>query len=82
MPADATIANEALNIDVIRQQLATHTIGRRIVLHEVVASTNASLRELADAGALVDTEGHLQVKDTRKRVHTVVAGEIRLIQRA
>ena len=30
----------------------------------------------------VDAEGHLQVKDTRKRVHTVVAGEIRLIQRA
>jgi biotin-(acetyl-CoA carboxylase) ligase len=28
----------------------------------------------------VDTEGHLQVKDTRKRVHTVVAGEVRLIQ--
>ena len=39
----------------IRQQLATHTIGRRIVLHEVVASTNASLRELADAGALEGT---------------------------
>ena len=49
------IAKEALNIDVIRQQLATHTIGRRIVLHEVVASTNASLRGLADAGALEGT---------------------------
>jgi BirA family biotin operon repressor/biotin-[acetyl-CoA-carboxylase] ligase len=55
MPPDAVIANDALNIDVIRQQLATHTIGRRIVLHEVVASTNASLRELADAGALEGT---------------------------
>jgi biotin-[acetyl-CoA-carboxylase] ligase BirA-like protein len=55
MPADAMIARETLNIDVIRQQLATHTIWRRIVLHEVVASTNASLRELADAGALEGT---------------------------
>ena len=55
MPPDAIIAREPLNIDVIRQQLATHTIGRRIVLHEVVASTNASLRELADAGAVEGT---------------------------
>jgi hypothetical protein len=28
----------------------------------------------------VDAEGHLQVKDTRKRVHTVVTGEVRLIR--
>ena len=55
MLPEAVIAKEALNIDAIRQQLATHTIGRRIVLHEVVASTNASLRELAEAGALEGT---------------------------
>ena len=55
MAAETLIANDALNIDVIRQQLATHTIGRRIVLHEVVASTNATLRELAEAGALEGT---------------------------
>ncbi len=30
--------------------------------------------------ALNIAEGHLQVKDTRKRVHTVVTGEVRLIQ--
>jgi BirA family transcriptional regulator, biotin operon repressor / biotin---[acetyl-CoA-carboxylase] ligase len=54
MVPDAAVARE-LNIDVIRERLATHTIGRRIVLHEVVASTNASLRELADAGALEGT---------------------------
>jgi BirA family biotin operon repressor/biotin-[acetyl-CoA-carboxylase] ligase len=55
MLPEAVIAKEALNIDAIRQQLATHTIGRRIVLHEVVASTNATLRELAEAGALEGT---------------------------
>jgi BirA family biotin operon repressor/biotin-[acetyl-CoA-carboxylase] ligase len=55
MPPRAIIARQTLSIDVIRQQLATRTIGRRIVLHEVVASTNASLRELADAGALEGT---------------------------
>jgi BirA family biotin operon repressor/biotin-[acetyl-CoA-carboxylase] ligase len=55
MLPDAAIATDALNIDRIRQHLATHTIGRRIILHEVVASTNASLRELADAGALDGT---------------------------
>ena len=55
MLPDAVVANEALNIDVIRQQLATRTIGRRIVLHEVVKSTNASLRELAEVGALEGT---------------------------
>ena len=51
MALNTIIPNDALNIDVIRQQLATHTIGRRIVLHDVVASTNATLRELAEAGA-------------------------------
>jgi BirA family biotin operon repressor/biotin-[acetyl-CoA-carboxylase] ligase len=55
MLPNAAVAKEVLNIDVIRQQLATHTIGRRIILHEVVESTNASLRELADAGALEGT---------------------------
>jgi BirA family biotin operon repressor/biotin-[acetyl-CoA-carboxylase] ligase len=55
MLPDAVIAKDALNIDVIRQQLATRTIGRRIVLHEVVASTNATLRQLADTGALEGT---------------------------
>jgi len=47
----AIVEEEALNIDVIRHRLTTRTVGRRIVLHEVVASTNATLRELADAGA-------------------------------
>jgi BirA family transcriptional regulator, biotin operon repressor / biotin---[acetyl-CoA-carboxylase] ligase len=55
MTPDTAVANDALNVDVIRRQLATHTIGRRIVLHEVVASTNGNLRELADAGALEGT---------------------------
>ena len=55
MAPNAVIANDALNIDVIRQLIATHTIGRRIVLHEVVASTNATLREHAEAGALEGT---------------------------
>ena len=36
MVPDAAVTRE-LNIDVIRQRLTTHTIGRRIVLHEVVA---------------------------------------------
>jgi BirA family biotin operon repressor/biotin-[acetyl-CoA-carboxylase] ligase len=55
MSPDAVVVKEALNLDVIRRQLATHTIGRRVVLHEVVASTNATLRELAAAGALEGT---------------------------
>jgi BirA family biotin operon repressor/biotin-[acetyl-CoA-carboxylase] ligase len=55
MTPDMAVANDALTIDVIRRQLATRTIGRRIVLHDVVASTNATLRELADAGALEGT---------------------------
>ena len=62
MSPDAVLTKDALNMDVIRQQLATHTIGRRIILHEVVASTNASLRELADAGAL---EGTVLVAETQ-----------------
>jgi BirA family biotin operon repressor/biotin-[acetyl-CoA-carboxylase] ligase len=51
MSPDAIAVDEALNIDVIRQQLETRTVGHRIILHEVVASTNRILRELADAGA-------------------------------
>jgi len=55
MSPDPVMADDVLNIDVIRQQLATHTVGRRLVLHDVVASTNATLRKLADAGALEGT---------------------------
>jgi BirA family biotin operon repressor/biotin-[acetyl-CoA-carboxylase] ligase len=50
MSPDAIAVDEALNIDLIRQHLDAHTVGRRLVLHEVVASTNATLRTLADAG--------------------------------
>jgi BirA family biotin operon repressor/biotin-[acetyl-CoA-carboxylase] ligase len=50
MSPDTIAVDEALNIDLIRQHLDTDTVGRRLVLHEVVASTNATLRELARAG--------------------------------
>jgi BirA family biotin operon repressor/biotin-[acetyl-CoA-carboxylase] ligase len=48
---EAVAAEDTLNIDRIRQQLDAATVGRRIVLHEVVASTNETLRQLAEAGA-------------------------------
>jgi BirA family biotin operon repressor/biotin-[acetyl-CoA-carboxylase] ligase len=50
MSPDAIAVDEALNIDLIRQHLDTQTVGRRLVLHEAVASTNATLRKLAGAG--------------------------------
>lgn len=51
MPLEPPLSDDVLDIDRIRQQLDTGMVGRRIVLHEVVASTNTSLRELAEAGA-------------------------------
>lgn len=44
-----------LSLDAIRRCLFTYTVGRRLVLHDAVTSTNAVLRELARAGAVEGT---------------------------
>ena len=100
MPPGARVANEALNIDVIRQQLATHTIGRLATYRakgaaaslaawrdlDLVTGRRVEVREGATAFAgralAADAEGHLQVKDARKRLHTIVSGQVRLNPRA
>jgi BirA family biotin operon repressor/biotin-[acetyl-CoA-carboxylase] ligase len=51
MSRESPAAGDALSPERIRSQMETRTIGQRIVLHEVVASTNTTLRELAEAGA-------------------------------
>ena len=51
MSPDIVTVEDALNLDAIRQQLDGRSVGRQIVLHDVVASTNTTLRELAAAGA-------------------------------
>lgn len=51
MPRETVIAEDALAIPRIRQELSTQTVGRRILLYDEVASTNAVMRELARGGA-------------------------------
>jgi BirA family biotin operon repressor/biotin-[acetyl-CoA-carboxylase] ligase len=51
MSPDTLAVDDALSIARIRQQLETSTVGRHLVLHQVVASTNAALRLLAETGA-------------------------------
>jgi BirA family biotin operon repressor/biotin-[acetyl-CoA-carboxylase] ligase len=60
MPSVPSDCEDVLSLDRIRQGLDTGTVGRRIVVHEVVTSTNASLRELAEAGA---SEGTVVLAD-------------------
>jgi biotin-(acetyl-CoA carboxylase) ligase len=46
---DALFADPRLNVEAIHRQLRTRTVGRRVDLYDEVASTNATLSELAGA---------------------------------
>jgi BirA family biotin operon repressor/biotin-[acetyl-CoA-carboxylase] ligase len=48
---DALFLDPRLNVEAIRRQLRTRTVGRRVCLYDEVASTNATLSELVTAGA-------------------------------
>jgi len=45
------ILEHPLSIERLRAHLFTYTVGRRILLHDSIPSTNAALRDLARAGA-------------------------------
>jgi BirA family biotin operon repressor/biotin-[acetyl-CoA-carboxylase] ligase len=51
MGADATLGPDRLDIERIQPRCLTYTVGRRIHVYDSVPSTNATLRELARAGA-------------------------------
>jgi BirA family biotin operon repressor/biotin-[acetyl-CoA-carboxylase] ligase len=55
MPTETKLLEQPLSVAEIRRRLFTYTIGRRIVLHETVPSTNAALHDLAKAGAIEGT---------------------------
>ena len=74
MSLEALVVDDALSIGRIWQQLETRTVGRHMGLHhQEVASTNAALRRLAEAGAsegtvvLAERQTAGQERDSRLR---------------
>jgi BirA family biotin operon repressor/biotin-[acetyl-CoA-carboxylase] ligase len=55
MAENLVTPESVLDLDAIRRQLTAKTVGHRICLYGEVASTNATLRELAAAGAETGT---------------------------
>jgi BirA family biotin operon repressor/biotin-[acetyl-CoA-carboxylase] ligase len=55
MSIDASVAENPLEVELIRQYLSVRTVGRRICLYDAVPSTNAALRELARHDAVEGT---------------------------
>jgi BirA family biotin operon repressor/biotin-[acetyl-CoA-carboxylase] ligase len=55
MLTETPLLEHPLNVAAIRRYLFTYTVGRRIVLYDAVSSTNAVLRDLAQAGAAEGT---------------------------
>jgi BirA family biotin operon repressor/biotin-[acetyl-CoA-carboxylase] ligase len=51
MSLDAPVIHDSLSIELIRRQLSARVVGRQIYLFGEVASTNETLRHLAEAGA-------------------------------
>jgi BirA family transcriptional regulator, biotin operon repressor / biotin---[acetyl-CoA-carboxylase] ligase len=62
MTRDTVIADDTLNLDLIRQDLDAQTVGHRILLYDEAPSTNAVLRELAAGGA---PDGTVVVADSQ-----------------
>jgi BirA family transcriptional regulator, biotin operon repressor / biotin---[acetyl-CoA-carboxylase] ligase len=55
MQGDTMVAEQALSLDLICQNLAPQVVGRRICLYDAVPSTNAVLQELARRGSAEGT---------------------------